>query len=162
MLLDKVDVHVEIVSSCQRPRVIIQTSQQSELVDRIIKAINEIIGDGQPQMEVIAGGRTVMINQNDVIRIYTENRRLIIHTSTKNYESYYTLRRIEEILDRNQFVRISRFEIINLNRVAGFDFSINGTVNISFDDGSSTWVARRYVSSIQQKLNGLRQKEVLE
>ena len=63
-----------------------------------------------------------------------------------------TLAEMEARLNRCRFLRISRSEIINLNKVSNFDFSLSGTIQVHFDDGSSTWVARRYVRAIQEIL----------
>ena len=96
-----------------------------------------------------------MINQQEIVRVYTENRHVVISTDTKNYDSRLNLKKLEEKLNSTSFVRISRFEIINLSRVSGFDFSMEGTVQVHFDNGSFTWVSRRYVHIIQQTLGRL-------
>lgn len=59
---------------------------------------------------------------------------------------------MEKTLDRERFVRISRFEIINMEKVSGFDMSISGTIQVTFQDGSATFVARRYVNAIEKRL----------
>ena len=63
-----------------------------------------------------------------------------------------TLAEMEAVLDRSRFLRISRSELINLYRVSSFDFSLSGTIQVRFDDGSVSWVARRYVRAIQKTL----------
>ena len=52
-------------------------------------------------------------------------------------------------------MRISRFEIININWVSSFDLSTAGTIQVIFEDGSVAWVSRRYVRAIEQRLTAL-------
>ena len=70
------------------------------------------------------------------------------------------MREFEEILDKGYFVRISRFEIINLQKVFSFDLSMSGTIRVIFDGASETWVARRYVKDILRKLDKMNKGEV--
>ena len=98
------------------------------------------------------------IHQSDIIRIYTASRKLTVVTRNRKYQLRCTLRELEEILDASWFVRISRFEIINMNWVSGFDLSVKGTIRVSFEDGSYTWVTRRFVPSIGQRLADLAER----
>ena len=153
--MKQIDIKVEIDPSLRDSEVIIRTNQRSELINQIIEAIERCAGKGHPQITAFSGERTVLLSQQEIVRFYTENRRVIISTNTESYDSRLSLRKLEEQLDSATFVRISRFEIINLRRVSGFDFSMEGTVQVHFDNGSFTWVSRRYVHIIQQTLGRL-------
>ena len=64
---------------------------------------------------------------------------------------------LEERLDESRFVRISRFELVNIRMISGFDLSMAGTIKVSLKDGTETWVARRYVRTIQEKFMSINQ-----
>ena len=80
------------------------------------------------------------------------SRKVRICADSGVYDSRQTLSRMEALLNPDRFIRISRFEIVNIRKIARFDFSVAGTVHITFDDGSITWAARRYVRAIQQAI----------
>ena len=148
----KVDIHLEIDSSCQKPEVIIRSDRQTELTDRIISALERCLGNEYPPVMAYRKDTLVLIAQKEIIRVHTENKRLILCTESGRYEARQPLKELVEKLDRDCFFRISRFEIMNLRKVAGFDFSSAGTIRVIFTDGSDTWVARRYVQVVQQTL----------
>ena len=149
----KPEINVEFDSSCKVPKITIQTNQKTELIENIIYAIERCVEDEVPKVTAYSGETMVLLNQRDISRIYTQNRRLVIGTGDGSYESKLTLKDLEDVLDENIFVRISRFEIVNLRKISAFDLSIAGTIKVFFEDKSETWVARRYVKTIQQKLS---------
>ena len=85
-------------------------------------------------------------------------RKLIVCTDRGTFEARCSLLEMEKTLDPETFVRISRFEIINMERVSSFDVRVSGTIRVTFDDGSFAWVARRYVHAIEQRLEHLYRK----
>ena len=149
----KVDIRVEIDPTRTEPRVVIQTAETSELVENLIYAIEKYVDSEYPQIAAVDGESVVMLNQWDVFRLHTESRKVILHTKTGSYETRSTLQDLEKNLDPECFVRISRFEIINLKKAAGFDFSVAGTIKVVFEDDTETWVARRYVGAIRELLS---------
>ena len=94
----------------------------------------------------------VLLSQREIIRVFKENRKLIIQTDRGDFIAPKTLGEIESILNSTRFLRTSRSEIINLYKVSDFDFSLSGTIRVHFDNGTSTWVSRRYVRTIQNVL----------
>ena len=141
----KVDIRVEIDPTRTEPRVVIQTAETTELVENLIYAIERYVDNEYSQIAAEEGGTLVLLNQWDIFRLHTENRKVVIHTATGRYETRTALQDI-------------RFEIINLNKAAGFDFSVSGTIKVVFEDDTETWVARRYVSAIREILSRDRAK----
>lgn len=149
---DRCMVRIELDASCETPEVVIRTNKETELVEKLVSAVRRCIKSDVPRIAVSDGNATALLNQEDILRVYTEPRKLMVCTDGRKYEARCSLKEMEKTLDPEFFVRISRFELINMERVSGFDVSLAGTIQVNFDDGSSTWVARRYVSAIEQKL----------
>ena len=149
-----VKVRVEIDPSCSETEVIIRTDQQSPLTERLVAAIAQCGEAQSPRITVYRDETLRMLNQSEIIRAHTEPRKLIICADSGEWEARCTLKELEEKLDADAFIRISRFEVVNINRIVRFDFSFTGTIRVDFDDGSFTWVARRYVNAIEERLSG--------
>ena len=150
-----VTVRVEEDASIDGIEVIIKAEERSALVEDIVLAVERCASDRNPRITVYQGNSRKSLSQQDIIRIYTENRKLIVRTVKNEYVARNTLRDLEEVLDRESFVRISRFEIVNMTRVEAFDFSLSGTIKITFEDESSTYVARRYVHLLLSGVLGM-------
>lgn len=93
-----------------------------------------------------------VIDKSDIIVISSEGKQMRIVTSTGIYSAKQTLQSIEKLLDKS-FLRISRFEIINLKKVRKYDFTIIGTLRIEFKNGIETWASRRYIPLIRERLS---------
>ena len=142
-------IEVKIESAYQEPKVIILTDRMTDEVNEIVRKLSDAV----PQM--IAGFQDEILkvlDQEDIFRIYTRNGKVFASTNNGEYSLRTRLYELEERLDRNNFVRISNSEIINLRKVKAFDLSLAGTILVSLLDGTITYVSRRYVSKIKQIL----------
>ena len=122
-----------------------------------IPLFNEVLtlfeDSGYPLIAGYRNGEMELLSQRDITRVYVEARKVRICAGKEVYESNKSLSFLEQQLNPDRFIRISRFEIANLRKISSFDFSTAGTVYIRFDDGSVTWAARRYVRALQQALS---------
>ena len=156
-------IKLDIDPSVREPEVIIRAGEETEAIREIVSFIRQRTEEDTKQerslITVYRDNNTArLIDQSDIIRIYTADRKLAVLTRDRKYQLRCTLRELEDILDTRWFVRISRFEIINMNWVSGFDLSVKGTIKVTFEDGSYTWVARRFVPSIGQRLEALAER----
>ena len=148
-----IDIDIQIDPSCSDPKVIIRTDRMTPDIDNLVHAIENSVGEAYPMVTAYVGDTTVLLSQREIIRVYVESRKLVVWTERGGFFARGTLAEMEAALNRHRFIRIGRSEIINLNKVSDFDFSLSGTIHVHFDDGSSTWVSRRYVRAIQETLD---------
>jgi len=153
-----VNIEIQIDPKCHDPVILIRTDRKNQRVEDIVHAI-ETCADSYPMIVGYRDNELELLSQRDILRIYTEARKVKICAAGEIFESRKNLAWLETVLNPDRFIRISRSEIVNIRKIDRFDFSIAGTVHIIFDDGSMTWAARRYVRAIQQTITRLEERE---
>lgn len=149
---DLLDIKLIIDKACEKLTVTIRNNERNDDVEAVIAAIKAYASKKIPMVPAYFKDSVVMLPQRQIYRLYISNRRVMVQTSGRIYEVKKPLREIEDILDRERFVRISQSEIINLRKVKSFDFSVVGTIGVELENGESTFVARRRVRSVKEAL----------
>ena len=142
-------IEVKIDSSCTEPKLILITDRITDEISLLIKQLT----DDSPH--ILSGFRNDMaeiLNQPDIIRIYSAAGKVFAVTAEGEYLLRLRLYELENRLEKSSFARISNTEIVNLKKVKSFDLSFSGTICVSLSDGAVTYVSRRYVSKIKQLL----------
>ena len=145
-------IEIRIDPDCHDPVILIRTDQKTQNVENIIHAIENCVESRYPLIVGYRDNRMELLSQRDIVRVFVESRKVQISTEKGIFESRKSLSYLEQLLNPERFIRISRFEIVNIRKIESFDFSIAGTVRIRFDDATTTWAARRYVRQIQRVL----------
>lgn len=143
------EIEIKIDSSCKEPKIIVVTDILTDEVKGILKKLSE------DSLKMIAGFRDetlTLLEQADIIRIYTYSGKVAAVTDEGEYTLRLRLYELEERLDQGCFVRISNSEIINLKKVKGFDLSFSGTICVNMCNGTVTYVSRRYITKIKRVL----------
>lgn len=149
---DIVDIDVIIDEKYLDPLVNIYTFEKNRRIDNIIYAIENAAQSDIPPIGVFKDNNLMFVSQRDIFRLQIIDRRTLVETDEGIFESKMSLTSLEELLDEARFIRISQSEIINLYHVKNFDFTLNGTITVRFDNGEESWVARRRVKALKDKL----------
>ncbi len=142
-------IEIKIDNSCKEPKIIVVTDKLTDEINKLVKKLAE---DAPQLLAGVQGDVLKILDQHDISRIYATNGKVYAETEDGEYLLRLRLYELEERLDKNDFVRISNSEIINLKKVKVFDLSYTGTICVSFLNGTVAYVSRRYVKKIKQVL----------
>ncbi len=146
---EQMEIEIKVDNSCKEPKIIVMTNQVTEEINNFVKRISQVA----PQMLVgFREGGAKILEQEKISRVYAENRKVVAVADGNEYILRLRLYELEERLNKNCFVGISNSEIINLKKVKNFDLSLTGTICVKFNDGTATYVSRRFVAKIKQIL----------
>ena len=146
-------IEVKIEEELEEPVIIIKTKEMTQEVQGWVRALFSI--KDEKQRGWIAGYREELVellSPEDIYRIYTVDGKIFAETRDQEYRLRLRFYEMEEILDEKYFVRISSSEIINLRKVKNFDLSFTGTICVKLLNQRTTYVSRRYIAKIKQKI----------
>ena len=152
MMNNMVDIEIVIDENYPEPKVTIHTKEKTKQVENIIYAIENVSENDFPVISAYGDDGIEFISQRDIIRVYTQGRKVLLRTLKGEYSVRKTLSGIEEDLNPSRFIRISQSEIINIYKVKNFDINIAGTIGVEFEDGTKSWASRSCVKAIKEIL----------
>ena len=97
-------------------------------------------------------GSAVTLPEDRILSISVSSKRLRIAADDGIYWLKMPLQDVEKALNPSMFLRVSRYEIINLHKVRRFDFTITGTLRVEMEDDTETWASRRFIPAIKERL----------
>lgn len=124
--------------------------------DRFLKAVKKIVNndvksvDKKKHIFIKSDGVIVKVLLTEVLYIESANNYIIIHTIHKDYITLLSLKQIEEILPEEEFIRVHRSCIVNVEKVE----KIEG--NLLYIQESKIEVSRRLKMSVYNKIVGNR------
>ena len=145
-------IRFEQVPSLSDIEVTVRASEQ----DAAVTALMERIAGEEPHtLTVLDGsGNLRLLSESEIILASVDGKTVRIITSDGIWYSRQTLQSLEDALDSRFFIRISRYEIVNLRKVSRYDFTISGTLRLELEGGMETWASRRCIPEIRRRLKG--------
>lgn len=91
-------------------------------------------------------GRSVFVNVAEIVRLESDRNDVTIHTGRASFTLRSTLESIEQKLDPEQFVRIHRSHLVNLDAIREIHPWFHGDYKIALRDGTELMWSRRYAA----------------
>jgi two-component system, LytTR family, response regulator len=119
-----------------------------DLTDRLAAALAEL-GRAAPRrfarrLAIKEDGRVRLVAVKDVERLEAAGNYVEVHVGGKTHLLRETLRAVEERLDPERFVRVSRSSIVNADRVRELRPMFNGDYVVALEGGTEVAGSRRY------------------
>lgn len=148
--MKRVNVRFEGDESLRNIEVLFKASQEDEQVTGLMERVSDPLASVLTVRD--AQGAVVSLPEERIITMSADNKRLRIEADDGIYWLKMSLQDAEHVLNPSWFLRISRYEIVNLRKVHHFDFSVSGSLRIEMDDGREAWASRRFIPTIRQRL----------
>ena len=148
--MKQINIRFEQDKTLDNIDIVIRASEKDINVDNLIAQLSQNM---PKKLTVLDRDECAcFIEEYDIITVTASGKQVRVMTEKGVYTAKQTLQNMEEYLNSRLFLRISRFEIVNLAKISKYDCTIGGTLRIEFEGGMETWASRRYIPLIKEKL----------
>ena len=148
--MEKLNIRFEEDASLDGVEVIVRARERDAEVEALLGRIG---GKTPDQLAVTdSDGAQLYVSFADIVLVSVNGKTVQIVTEKDRYTLRTALQSIEDRLENRRFVRISRYEIVNLDKVLRYDFTLAGTLRLELCGGMETWASRRNIPLIRKKL----------
>lgn len=150
--MKKTEIRFERAPSLDRIEVLIRAPEEDAEVASLIE---QLAARTQDPLTVFDGNGLVQtLRPEEIISASVAGKLVNIVTEDGSWYTRRTLQSLEEALDPRRFLRISRYELVNLDKVLRYDFTVAGTLRLELRGGIETWASRRCIPQIRKRLTG--------
>jgi len=141
-------------------RIVIQEPKDGEEEEILVKCRNlspEIV---QLLNKLKTQGLLIAHIDNEIHRLYPSdvfyveavNNKTFLYGEACVYESKLKLYELEELLNANDFLRVSKSLIVNLNKLKSFAPALSGRLEATMANGERVTISRQYVGVLKERL----------
>lgn len=129
---------------------IIVTISANKVNDEIQNLVN-YIENKEDYFTGISDGKVRLLNTEDIIRVYVENRKVYVVTVEGRFIIRKKLYEVQSMLTKD-FIKISQSEIANVKYIYSLDLGLRGTIIIKYKNSDISYVSRRMLKEFKMKL----------
>jgi len=134
---DKTDIEINIVYP-----------EKNKTVDNIISFLNSM----DEKIDCYQEGRLKKISISDIYYIESVDKIAVIYCENDNYRTKYRLYQLYEKISGKGFVQISKYWILNINKLDSIKPLFNSRMEVTLKNGKRLYVSRNYIDEMEKKL----------
>jgi len=137
----------------QRPEqkdteILITYPVMTNTVERLISLVNS----ADMQIECYTATSVKLVNVSDIFYIESNKKKTVVYCENEKFANKSRLYQIYEKLSGNGFVQISKYCIMNINKLQEFRPLANYHLEAVLSNGKFLNITRKYVADLKQKL----------
>ena len=121
---------------------------KNKTVERIVSLIKSL----DQQIECYADDSIKRVSASDIYYIESIDKKTVVFCEKENYQNRKRLYQVYEELADNGFVQISKYCILNINKLEKITPLVNSHMEAVLSNGKCLYVTRKYLAGIKQKL----------
>jgi DNA-binding LytR/AlgR family response regulator len=128
--------------------VIIKYPVKNKTVERIVSLVKSV----DMQIECYSDDILKMVNVSDIYYIESIDKKTVVFCEKESYQNKNRLYQIYDKLSDNGFVQISKYCILNINKLEKIKPLANSHLEAVLSNGKCLYVTRKYLAGIQRIL----------
>jgi len=141
-------MEIQILENESKLQVLIKCKQVDERINRL-KAHIELFDN---KIQAKEENEYRMVNAMEILYFESVDERVFLYTEEAVMEVKQRLYELEEILSEKDFIRISKSQIVNINKIKALKPEINRTIMATMCNGEQLYVSRKYVKEFRALL----------
>lgn len=141
-------MEVQILENENKLQVIIKCKQADEQISRLKSHIELFENKIQAKSE----GKHQFVKAMDVLYFESVDNRVFLYTEESVMEVAQRLYELEDVLSEKDFVRISKSQIVNINKIKALKPELNRTILATMCNGEQLYISRKYVREFKELL----------
>ena len=127
-------------------KILIYARERTSLVDKIARIV-----EGEESLVAKRDRISYNLEFCDIICFTSQQNKVFAHTYKEEYEVDEKIYELEEFLPDN-FLKINKSCIANIEKIKSFDASVTGTLCVNFKNGYRDFVSRRRMKYVKERL----------
>ena len=141
---------IQIIEGCHGGlQVIIKCEKANEEVHRLKSHINLF----HAKLTAKRNQETVFVELAEVLYFESVDNRTFVYTSDAVMEIKYRLYELENLLPSEDFFRISKAQIVNVNQIKALAPGFNRTLFATMTNGEQVYISRKYAMEMRSALS---------
>ena len=140
-ILEEQNTPLEVVIKCVRTD------------DSVLRLRSFIESFGSSRITARNEDRTLLVNACDILYFESVDNRIFLYTEKDVLETESRLYELEEMLSGKDFLRISKSQIVNVDKISALRPELNRTILLTLVNGEKLVVSRRYVKALRELLS---------
>ncbi|MDR0301490.1 MAG: LytTR family transcriptional regulator [Treponema sp.] len=128
--------------------VLVSYPAMNKTVERIVA----LVKSAGTQIECYSDDSVKMVNVSDIYYIESVDKKTVVFCESENYQVKGRLYQLYEKLAGSGFVQISKYCVININKLEKITPLTNSHLDAVLSNGKCLYVTRKYLADIKQLL----------